>query len=281
MNRKVLLVIVLLVVLAFGMWWYRKSSAVPETQSITQVEDETLRGLGEAIGTVVSLNDYVYYDWVNSDGSIQPLTGRQFGVGTTGSDTLGKYGNISNNDISQVTEAFLSPLRNTSNGYFESIGFLQNSDNTSLVPDEIGTTYVGYEKGEMKCLTKLYIQTDPFGYFFCGTVDTAQEELQKSFLDTFPYEKNADGSIASFRVAGVEGDFASGSASPGGPGGYQWIAKNTDGTWGVVWEGQDFPLCSDMQMYEVPTSMYPGCYDPTIQNVKRSYSDTDPMQMGS
>ena len=271
MNRKVLFVVILLLFLAFGIWVYGNIEH-PETK--TEYEDNLLSGLAGEVGTQAHTSNYIYYDWVNEDGSIVPLTGQQFGVGTQGSDSLGQYGSIQNNDISQVTQEFLAPILNASNEYYQGVGFKVSKTNTSTVPDEIGMTYSGYMKDDTKCLTKLYLQTDPFGYFFCGTVDYAQQKLMQEFSGLFPYEKNSDGSISTYRITKVVGDFANGSVYSGGPGGYQFIAKKVNHEWKPVWEGQDFPLCSDMEKYQVPESMYPGCYDPNIQDVKRTY-DTD------
>jgi hypothetical protein len=54
-------------------------------------------------------------------------------------------------------------------------------------------------------------------------------------------------------------------------GGYQWIAKNINGAWTTIWEGQDYPLCSDMAEYEVPKEFYPGCYNEDTKKEQRTY----------
>lgn len=272
MNKWFLFIVLLLAFVVGYIWWNSYAHKPLTEEGLVTYENNMLEGLAEELNTDAYTNNYIYYDWVDRDGKVHPLVGQQFGVGINGSTgSMGKYGNIPNDDISLVTEEFFAPLMKASDEYFQNAGFLLNTLNTRLEPDEMGMTYSGYDKDQFKCFTKLYRQSDPFGYFFCGTIDSSQEELMSSFMGLFPYTQNSDGSISSFRIVGIDGNFASGSASVGGPGGYQFIAKNIDGTWSSIWEGQDFPLCSDMAQYSVPSSMYPGCYDPATEDVKRVY----------
>lgn len=238
----------------------------------TSEETETLEGLSRFLGTVVSPTDYNYADWVEQSGVRVPLTGKQIALGTSDmSKSVGKYGSFTTDELENVNAEFLTTLQDKTSEYFQSNGFSPNELNTNLVPNDLYFSTLGYQKDNLYCLANFALMSDPFGYISCGTVDQKQLGLQKEFSNIYDEQKSQNyGDIPiTFRVTDVDGDFANGSVSS--LGGYQWIAKKTDGVWTTIWAGQDFPLCSDMATYEVPNSMYPGCYNPQTEEVQKKY----------
>jgi hypothetical protein len=233
---------------------------------------ETLEGLARFVDVKVQTQDYDYSDWTQDNGVRIPLKGKQilFGTSTT-SQNVGKYGDFTTDQLEMVNPEFLTELQDKIAEYFESNGFVQSESNTNLTPNELYFSTLGYQKDNLYCLSNLTQMSDPFGYISCGTVDNNQLKLQQELTNVLLEQQNQDlGTYPiTFRVATVDGDYANGSISS--IGGYQWIARKSDGVWTTVWTGQDFPLCSDMAMYEVPSSMYPGCYNPETQKTQKTY----------
>lgn len=242
------------------------------TDGSSETATETLEGLARFLGTTVNVTDYDYQDWTEPSGLRVPLKGKLIVLSTNGTgENSGKYGNLTTDQLDQVTSTFLTPLQAKISEYFQSNGFEENNLNTNLVPNDLYFSTVSYQKDNLDCVANLAQMSDPFAYITCGTVDQKQLSLQKEFSRVYEEQKSQNsGDIPiTFRVSDVDGDYAKGSVSS--LGGYQWIAKKIDGTWTTIWAGQDFPLCSDMASYEVPSSMYPGCYNPQIQDVQKTY----------
>lgn len=237
-----------------------------------KVETEVLDGLSNALKINATPRDYVYDNWVDKNDVSLPLKGKQVVIGTNGTNGVGKYGNITTDQLNKVTATFLLPLQKKISDYFMSKGFVENKVNTNLIPNEIYFSTVGYQKDSLYCLSHLAQTSDPFAYITCGTIDQNQISLQKELEIVYKeQQKNDSKNDITFRVNKVDEDFANGSAFS--VGGWQWIAKKINGRWTTIWSGQDFPICSDMAKYKVPSTMYPGCYNTTLQKVQKSYQD--------
>lgn len=224
----------------------------------------TLQALEADLGVKADIQDTSYVNWKSADGVQLPLTGKQIILGTSGVNGLGQYGDIKDNDISQVTGEFLSPLLTKIREFYLENGFVESKQNTNSTPNMLWYTSLGFEKDGLYCVSNVAQQSDPFAYLSCGTVDNDQLALQGEFQSVYEEAKAQEmgdaGVLLGFRVSKVVGSFASGNVYS--LGGYQWIAQKTDGSWKMIWSGNDMPLCSDMEKYSVPTTMYPSCYDP-------------------
>lgn len=207
------------------------------------------------------LRDSPYWSWVDKNKTILPLNGQEFFIGSVNSNGIGKYKNITSDDIEQFTLPFFQPIIKTSDTFFIQHGFNKNMMNSNDVPDMFGTIYGGFENGELKCIYSLWEKSDPFGRFFCGYIDQHQRQLQKDFLHLFPMTYVPGQRPPFLRVEKVYGDFALGNYAEGsGPGGYTFMAKKTAGSWQIVWKGQEIATCSQMQKYQIPKEIYGECY---------------------
>ena len=234
------------------------------TTATTDASEETilLTGLSQALELKPELRDYMYMDWISENNQILPLTGSQFIVGTFNITGIAKYNTIPK-DASKITVKTLAPLLTTADAYFMNQGFAKNTVNTRTVQaDQLQIAFTGYEKGPMKCVIRIDEESDPFGNFVCGTIDTQQQALQNEFRPLFTGTKaNLDGiAITSFRVQKIEDNFALGSAN-GYILGYTWMAENKNGAWQIVWHGNEIALCSDMQKLGIPQPIYGNCYN--------------------
>lgn len=238
----------------------------------TSQEAQTLEGLARFLETKVTPQDFTYDDWTENNGIRVPLKSKQILLGTsTTSDNIGKYGDFTTDELENVNDEFLADIQKKISEYFESNGFTLNETNTTIVPNDLYFSTQGFEKDSMYCLAHLAKQSDPFGYISCGVVDSDQLSLQRSLRQVRESQQSDDfGNVPlTFRVSALDGNFANGSIS--GLGGYQWIAKKTDGVWTTIWTGQEAPMCSDMKQHEVPQSMYPGCYNESSQQIQDHY----------
>lgn len=242
--------------------------------SSSQEEKMILSNLSKDLKTDAVPRDYNYDDWVLKNDGRAPLKGQQIILGTNGTNGVGKYGDFTSDDLSRVDNKFLTSLQGKISNYFESQGFKQNSKNTDTKAGEIYFSTLAFQKGNEMCLSHVAKNSDPFDYITCGEIDRNQLQLQDELLDVFEEQKskNPDDKKLSFRVEKVDGDFATGAVY--NMGGYQWIAKKKDNKWTTIWSGQDFPLCSEMEKFEVTSSMYPGCYNPENEKVQKSYQNS-------
>lgn len=234
----------------------------------------TLEELKSAIGVSAEVRSSEYVDWVMPDGSVVPLSSRQILLGTSDINGLGKYGDLTTDpdsvgadDLGKLDiNNFLTPLVNNIKKYYEKNGFTLSEKNTNTTPNDLWAITLGYEKDGLYCISNLAQHSDPFAYLSCGTINEGQLALQKEFESIYREAMANEGKTTVpivFRVSMVDNDFANGSVSS--IGGYQWIAKKTDGSWKIIWTGNDMPQCTDMEKYSVPTKMYPSCYDPDSQ----------------
>lgn len=270
-SPRILIVIVIILALAIASFAYH---TIKTNQAIksnpTQFEISTLENLAIYLNTKAEPRDYMYEDWIMPDGSRVPLKGQQIVIGTSGINGVGKYGDFSTDDLDKVTEGFINGLQEKVSEYFILNNFSKNDRNTKFTPNEYYVSTYAFEKDNIYCLSHGAKQSDPFEYISCGTIDQDQIVRQKELSSVYKEQKASyQNSPIIFRVDKINGDFASGSSSY--MSGNQWIAKNIQGAWTTVWAGQDFPLCSDMAKYEVPSEFYPGCYNPATQKEQRTY----------
>jgi len=52
-------------------------------------------------------------------------------------------------------------------------------------------------------------------------------------------------------------------------GGGYWLAAKTDSGWVIVYDGQSTPTCSQIELYDFPTSMIPECLNSSGNVVQR------------
>lgn len=271
-NIKVIAFLIGILIIAGIFIHFRPQTNSPTPEIVTTQETTILIGLSSSLKTGGEPREYQYSNWIQDDGISVPLVGQQLIIGMSGTNGVGKYGEFSSDDLGQVNEKFLSELQAKISTYFLNEGFRLDDKNTNLVPNDYYFSTIGFEKGNIKCLSSVSKQSDPFGNISCGTVNSEQMKLQNELSNVYNEQKSSyQNSPIIFRVDKMIGDFASGSSSY--MSGNQWIAKNINDVWTTVWAGQDYPLCSDMEKYKVPSSFYPGCYNVETQKEQRTYAD--------
>ena len=254
------LFVILAIVVGITVIAFDKKQNQSATQNIEPATPQpTLAGLEKALSVTQDLQDSLYIDWVDDKNTVVPLSGKQFFLGTVDIKGKERYKDIAN--IDTINFDTLQAVEKPTNAYFTAKGFTKNSKNTKVYPLE-SSSYetIGYEKGDLKCLVRLDETTDPFGNFFCGTVDTAQIDLQKQMGALLPYKITKTG-ITSFRVQKIEDNYAIGTASETYTG-YTWMAKKTGNAWKILWKSNDIAPCADMVRLGIPKSIYGNCYSP-------------------
>lgn len=269
-NRLALLFVLLVLGAVLVTIFYKVNQHKTNQEIRTSEEETVLEGLSTELKANAAPREYGYDDWI-TDGKRLPLKSQQIVLGTNGTNGVGKYGGFTTDELDNVNEEFISALQGKISTYFINKGFRLNESNTNLIPSDYYFSTIAFEKGNLKCLSHVAKQSDPFGYITCGTINNKQIMLQKELNSVYLEQValNRDQPIT-FRVDLMTNDFASGSVSAG-VGGYQWLAKNIQGAWTTIWSGQEIPMCSDMAKYEVPKEFYPGCYNPETQQEQRTY----------
>lgn len=251
----ILAIIVGVLVIAFD----SKQSKTKTPKQDPPTASTTLSNLAKQLAVKPEIRDSIYIDWIEEKNTVVPLSGKQFIIGTVDINGIGKYKGIS--DIENTTFTTMQPIGLTTDTFFTSNGFTSNTQNTKtyeLEPAPYKTA--GYENGDMKCLIRLDERTDPFGSFFCGTVDGTQIDLQKQMGSMLSYKATKDG-ITSFRVQKIEADYAIGTYSEAFTG-YTWMAKKDGKAWKILWKSNDIAPCVDMERLGIPKSIYGNCYTP-------------------
>lgn len=200
------------------------------------------------------------YDWIGENGEHLPLSSSMLVIGTVSQNGMGAYGDIKDHDIQKVTKEFTDELSTKVDTFFTSHGFTKNVKNTATFP-EFNSARTGYENGDIKCISVINTESDPFAYFVCGTIDMNQLALMKEFNNLIDKDAEKKNIGYVFRVQKVEGDFAQGYFS--NMVGAGWFAKKINGKWEMVIRTPDEPLCTEVQKYGIPESIYGHCWSPT------------------
>lgn len=235
----------------------RGKSTPAATPSVTPTT--LLTGLLTDLSIQSDITLYNYRDWLSDDTPL-PLTGEQILFMTNNLPNNSSNGGFIKNDLDTITTANLQPLITRVRDYFLSQDFIENKENTRVIKsDAMVISYYGFEKNELKCILEIDEKTDPFGNVVCGVIDTKQAEEQKAFIPVLIGSDYYGDTITSFRIEKAEASFARGTAN-GTFSGYTWMAKNINGTWKIVWRGQEIPLCSEMERLGIPQAIYESCY---------------------
>ncbi len=202
--------------------------------------------------------------WVVSYQKLIPLTGKSFET----SDSV----DTSNFNPAKIlaSEKALEP---TFDAYFTSLGFSKEQIYTQVNKDNSSRSdaplLYGYTKDNIKCLISLNATTDPtLGTYFCGMVDQKQQALDEQFFPLIFSSQNevplTSDEAGVVYVDNISGNYAKGSNDRYlkgiyEPSGGAWIAARVNGQWKIIYIGQENPLCTVMNQYSVPITMYGKC----------------------
>lgn len=255
----VLLSLLFLLLLIGGAVFFAKTYTPPTKEQYLERSSRYLEGLQEELGVTGTFQETVYWDWIDKDGTLLPLTGKQFLLGTVDTNGIGKYGNVHSNNLTKINKKFFTPIAVTTTEYFTKSKFIPSEKNArSTMKDELNEVFGGFERNTIKCLFRLTPQSDPYGYFFCGIVDELQRTRQKQLSSLFSTRYNPK-KYYSFRVDTIDPPYARGSYSEIIEG-YVFIAKKTDDSWKLIWKGNEIASCNEMEKLDIPKSIYQDCY---------------------
>lgn len=262
-KKKLLLQAILsflFILLVFaGAWYFAVTYKPPTTQDYVDRAAANLEDWAAELGIEAKTRESTYWDFIDEDNTILPLTGNEFIIGTTDANGIGKYGDIDTDHLEKLNNKFFKPLLDDSKKYFKDSGFIEDNKNSRYKKnDPTRSIHKAFQRGKIYCLFHLTPQSDPFGSFFCGVIDEKQITLQKKVKGLFPTTYNPKNFLA-FRVTKIEKDFALGITMDNIQG-YTWIAKEENDKWTILWEGQEIPLCSVMNEKSIPKSIYLKCY---------------------
>lgn len=268
-NFLIVGVIVFMLVVGMGAYYLGIQKNIPQsavntsTVPITAINQDitdskqALGSLQKALNVNSPINDYNGIDWLDQNKQRVPLMGQDFSL------SMADYGNYSAQDIISlsVTEDSLKPLQSAVDNFFTSNGFQKDNSNTfrNIQKDArnnglvfLSDLSMGYTKGELKCLIKLFPNTNPPGWFFCGIVDQIQIAWRKELNSAINTTNDPNIRVSVDRLSG---NYATGSAGGGG-GGVVWFAVKIDGQWKEVWSGQNTISCKPVNQYNIPKEIY-------------------------
>lgn len=266
----IFIVLFVVILFALGIWYYLnsqgyysnltgwsaqfnpKSESKPDESTKPANSDplkSTLEGLQKALNVKSPITESKNVDFYDADKKRIPYSGLAFGLATEANDYVGKYGNFKAQDVSAITEDSLKILREDTDKFFISNGFEKDTKNSYKVDDPIIFERLGYVKESFHCLVTYSYGGDPFGQFFCGTLDQTQIEWRKE-LASAVNPKNDPKTV--FRVDTLKENFAQGGiGQEAGVGGAAWYAVKVDGKWKKVWEGQNLVSCKIVDQYKM------------------------------
>lgn len=220
---------------------------------------QILVDLEKALNVTAEITDkWSSINWFVNGKEIVPLICQAFTIGTSASSHTGKYGNFAqypdSNYLKDVTEDALKPLQSEVNEFFLSNRFQKDDLNTFRNSESYVLLFIGYTKGDLKCLFRLNPKSSLFGNFFCGIVDQARLTWRKELT---PAINTTNDSNIVVSVNKLLGNYAQGSvgSSTGQGGGAGWYAVKINGQWKEVSRGQNMSpeSCKSLvQQYNFP-----------------------------
>jgi hypothetical protein len=235
-------------------------TAIPTAEKIIIDPRQILNQLQTTLKTSSPISIRNNMEWLDDNGQYLLLTGQDFGLaGTVSNNYVGKYGNYS--DVSSITIDSFKTLQSDIDKFFKSNGFEENKNNNKHIvnnsEDSLSTISMGYTKGEVKCLIRLYAKTDPFADIFCGIIDEKRTAWLKELS---PVINSTNDPNISVSVDKMIGNYAQGGAGGRyGGGGAAWMAQKINGVWTKIWGGQDTISCSIVNQYQIPKEIYGTC----------------------
>lgn len=258
-SLQLLLSVLFICLLIGGAVFFAKTYKPPTPEQYLERSSRYLEGLQAELGVTGTFQETIYWDWIDDNGTLLPLTGKQFLLGTVDTNGIGKYGNVSSDNLTKINKKFFRPIITTTDEYFSDSKFVISEINKrKTMKDELNEEFGGYERNSIKCLFRLTPQSDPYGYFFCGIVDEGQIKLQQQLSPLFSTHYNPK-KYYSFRVDMIDLPYARGNYSEIIEG-YVFIAKKTEEKWQLIWKGNEAPLCTTMQELAIPKKIYLSCY---------------------
>jgi len=153
-----------------------------------------------------------------------------------------------------ATNKAFETLQSSVDSFFTTQGFQKDNQNTLILQSAPPFITLGYTKDTVRCLITLVPNVNPFGDFFCGTVDQLQMTWRKELTPAInpTNDPNVDVSVeklvGNYATGGV-GDYSHHS-------GAVWYAVKVDGQWKKVWEGQNTISCTPVKQYAIPKDIY-------------------------
>lgn len=221
----------------------------PSSKFSSAEQRSTLLALQNDLSVTAPMTDW-RGEWRSEDKTTIPIKGPEFSIGTSKNNTMGQYGHYK---LEDVTVSVLKEIQTKTDKFFTRQGFNKSEPNSYKEDTNYVLLQSGYEKGGLKCLATLYVQTDPFGHFLCGTIDREQEKLWRELSKLYDYSK------VSIWVEKRIGDFAYVSVGDRSGGGYFSIIAKQNGEWKEVFAGQDYGPCKLMDDNKVPKEIYDNC----------------------
>jgi len=171
-----------------------------------------------------------------------------------------------NYDISQGLNIMY--LKGQLDDFFHGQGFVGDDLNTRSLPywSEIYPLHIfAYTRADLKCSWSVKIDTEgrgdifpPFSTITCGTITPLDREIFSDYV-TLANPLLAD--ERPFWLDAREGDYA--RLSVGYVSSSYFLAHRVDGKWELIYgPSQEYPLCSDIDMYDIPQSIYRDCHLP-------------------
>lgn len=268
-SSNVVLLVVALVIIAGGYLILRlrpNDSRVQPTPAthpsrstgVVLADIENQLGVTETISSASSGE----YTWILPDGRVEPLAGSTFEL--TRDPKLGPVPTAS------ITETQLVTVTDQLDQSFRQSGLNLNRANTRDHPSDLITFQRAYEGGGLECIADLVVATSPFGTVFCGLPDARQAAWQATIFPTLFPTANAVNSDTYAYIENVVGGFARGQAGSRQGGGYYWIAQRQGSGWKLIFSGQDYPTCNQIDQFQVPRSIYKNCYDSKLNSLRFS-----------
>lgn len=218
---------------------------------------QVLVDLKKALNVTALIIDMNIFNWITESKEIAPLIGQGFTLGVSASSQVGKYGNFTQypdpNYLKDLTEEVFKPLQGSIDEFFISNGFQKDEQNTFRSDKSYILLFMGYKKGDLKCLIRLNPRSSLFGNFFCGIVDQTRFVWRKELTSTINISNDPNIIVSVNKLLSNYAQGSVGSATGEG-GGAGWYAVKINGRWKEVWRGQQFTFtsCKSLQKYNFP-----------------------------
>jgi len=100
--------------------------------------------------------------------------------------------------------------------------------------------------------------------------EACEKSTEDALKDALTVKNGTSFDDYTITITKQEGDYIQGGVSAG-LGGAAFFAAKVDGTWVIVFDGQDSPHCTTLEQYSFPESFTGGCYIDPIEGIRDAF----------
>lgn len=240
--NKFVLIILLIILIPFGFYFYGNSHYQ------TSTPEETLNSLQKFLKTKVPASQ-VGKHVIDTSEAEAIENNKKITFSGTRFDINNVY--LEN---SIPPDEFVEEIGSSINSFFIDNGFTGSKENE--ISKLTNIKLFSFKKGDFYCFSNTDNNSSLYLSVFCGKYDVAKTEQKAEFYPVLNPDNDPN---FTFNIVSHSDNYAYVNEGFGVGGDWVILMKNNSG-WIKILQGQDLPLCSSVDNYNVPSEIYGNCY---------------------